>query len=97
MLRHAGKTAAGMLPTALIGGLGLPAWSALVFRAVVRLGVICWIISRDDRAGKVTRMMHARLRARGSGRPGSKCRSVTGPSGELSEAPSKPGKLGWAG
>ena len=97
MLRHAGKTAAGMLPTALIAGLGLPALGALVFRAVLGLGVICWIISSDDRANRVTRMVHARLRARGSGRPGSKCRSMTGPSGELSEAASKPDKLGWVG
>jgi hypothetical protein len=60
MLRHAGKAAAGMLPTALIARLGWPALGALVFLAVLGLGVICWIISSDDRANRVTRIMLAR-------------------------------------
>lgn len=58
-LRHAGK-GAGVLSTAVIAGLGLPALGALVFLAVLGLGVICWIISSDDRANRVTRIMLAR-------------------------------------
>jgi hypothetical protein len=59
-LRHAGRAAAGMLPAALLVRLGMPALAALVFLAVLVLGVICWIIGSPDRSDRVTRMMLAR-------------------------------------
>jgi hypothetical protein len=60
MLRHAGKMAAGMLSAGLVAGLGLPTLGALVFLAVLVLGVTCWVIGSDDRANRVTRIMLAR-------------------------------------
>lgn len=59
-LKHAGKVAAGMLPAALLAGLGITALGALVFLAVLVLGVVCWIISSGDRSDRVTRMILAR-------------------------------------
>jgi hypothetical protein len=58
-LKHASR-AAGMLPAALLIRLGIPALAALVFLAVLVLGVICWIISDQGRSDRVTRMMLAR-------------------------------------
>lgn len=59
-LKHAGKTAVGMLPAALIARLGMPALAAGVFLAVLALLVICWIVSNDDRCERVSRIMLAR-------------------------------------
>ena len=49
-----------LLPAALLLRLGIPALGALVFLAVLVLGVICWIIGSADRSDRVTRMMLAR-------------------------------------
>ena len=59
-LKHAGRAAAGMLPAALLARLGMPALAALVFLAILVLGVTCWIISDPARSDRVTRMMLAR-------------------------------------
>lgn len=60
ILKPAGKVAAGILPTAALAQLGMPALAALVFLAVLVLGVACWIIGSPDRADRVNRMMLAR-------------------------------------
>jgi hypothetical protein len=52
--------AAGLLPAALLARLGVPALAALVFLAVLVLGVACWIIDSGDRSDRVTRMILAR-------------------------------------
>jgi hypothetical protein len=59
-LKHAGRTAAGMLPAAVLARVGMPALAALVFLAVLVLGVTCWIISDQDRSDRVNRMLLAR-------------------------------------
>jgi hypothetical protein len=59
-LKHAGRAAAGMLPAAVLVRLGMPALVTLVFVAVLMIGVICWIISSDDRTDRVNRIMLAR-------------------------------------
>ena len=59
-LKHAGRAAAGMLPVALLARLSVPALAALVFLAILVLGVTCWIISDPARSDRVTRMMLAR-------------------------------------
>lgn len=48
------------MPAAVLAQLGMPALAALVFLAVLVLGVICWITSNQDRSDRVTRMMLAR-------------------------------------
>ena len=58
-LKHAGRAAAGMLPAALLVRLGMPALAAVVFLAVLVVGVTCWIISSDDRTDRVNRIMLA--------------------------------------
>ena len=62
VLKHAGRAAAGMVPAAIFIRLGMPTLAAAVFLAVPLsvLGVACWIISSDDRTGRVNRMMLAR-------------------------------------
>ena len=60
VLKQAGGMAAGLLPAALLAHLGMPALAALVFLAVLVLGVICWIVSNDDRCERVSRIMLAR-------------------------------------
>jgi hypothetical protein len=59
-LTYAGRSAAVMVPAALLTGFGLPALAALVFLAVLVLGVVCWIIGNPDRSDRVNRMMLAR-------------------------------------
>lgn len=59
-LKHAGRALAGMLPAAVLVRIGMPALAALVFLAVLVLGVICWIIDSDDRCGRVNRILLAR-------------------------------------
>ena len=59
-LKHAGRTVVGMVPAAFLVRLGVPALVALVFLAVLMLGVICWIINSSDRSDRVTRMIFAR-------------------------------------
>ena len=60
VLKHAGRAAAGTVPAAIFIRLGMPTLAAAVFLAVLVLGVACWIISSDDRTGRVNRMMLAR-------------------------------------
>ena len=59
-LKRAGGTAAGMLPAALLAQRGMPALAAVVFLAVLVLGVTCWVIGNPERSDRVTRMMLAR-------------------------------------
>jgi hypothetical protein len=59
-LKHAGQVTVGMLPAAILARLGMPALAALVFLAVLVLGVACWIISNPERSDRVNRMMLAR-------------------------------------
>ena len=59
ILKHAGWTAAGALPAALLAELGMPALGALVFLAIVVLAVICWVIASGDRTDRVSRIMLA--------------------------------------
>lgn len=60
VLKQAGRAVAGLLPAALLAQLGMPALAALVFLAVLVLGVICWIVNNDDRCERVSRIMLAR-------------------------------------
>ena len=59
VLKQPGKAAAGVLPTALLTGLGLPALGALVFLAVLVLVTACWVIGSGDRAERVSRILLA--------------------------------------
>jgi hypothetical protein len=59
-LKHAGQAVVGMLPAALLAQLGEPALAALVFLAILVLGVACWIISDPERSDRVNRMLLAR-------------------------------------
>ena len=59
-LKHAGRALCVVLPTGLLAQLGMPALAALVFLAVLVLGVTCWIIGNGDRSDRVTRMIFAR-------------------------------------
>lgn len=58
-LRGACKVAAGMLPAALVAGLGLPALCGLLLLAVLVLAVACWVIGSRDRTERVSRMLLA--------------------------------------
>jgi hypothetical protein len=58
-LRHAGKVVAGVLPAALLAGLGLPALGALVFLTVLAFVVVCWVIGSGDRTERVSRLLLA--------------------------------------
>lgn len=59
-LKHVGRVVVGMLPAALLARLGVPAFAAAVFLAVIVLGVACCVISSGDRSDTVTRMIYAR-------------------------------------
>jgi len=59
MLKHAGRAITGMLPAALLAGLGMPALGALVFLAVLSLAVVCWVIGSGDRTERVSRILLA--------------------------------------
>lgn len=58
-LKHTARTAAGLLPAALLIKLGMPALGALFLLAVLTLGLIRWIISDKDRSDRVARMILA--------------------------------------
>lgn len=57
--RHVGKVAAGVLPTALVARLGLPALGALVFLALVFLATGCWVVRSRARTERVSRLLLA--------------------------------------
>jgi hypothetical protein len=59
-LKPAARAAAEMLPAAVLARLGMPALAALVFLAVLVLGVICWVISSPHCSERVARLMLAR-------------------------------------
>lgn len=59
IVKYAGQVAAGILPAALLARLGRPALAAVFLFAVLVLGVICWIISSQERSDRVARMMLA--------------------------------------
>ena len=60
VLRRASRAAAGLLPTAALARLGLPALAAAIFLAALAAGVACWVISSGDRSDRVIRMIYAR-------------------------------------
>ncbi len=60
IMKNAGRAVAGTVPAVVLVRLGVPALAALVFLAVLMLGVICWIISSGDRSDRMTRMILAR-------------------------------------
>ena len=60
VLGRVGKVATGAATTVLVARLGLPALGGLVLLTVLVLGMICWIISSDERSARVSRMMLAR-------------------------------------
>ena len=59
LIRRAGKMAAGAVPAALVGRLGLPALGVLVFVAVLAAGVGCWVVRNDARTDRVSRVLLA--------------------------------------
>jgi hypothetical protein len=59
-LKHAGPAAGGTFSLAALTQLSMPALAAVGMLAVLVLGVICWIISSDERSARVSRMMLAR-------------------------------------
>jgi hypothetical protein len=59
VLRWAGTVAAGIVPAALVAGLGLPALGGLVFLAILVLGAACWVIGSKDRTDRVSQMLLA--------------------------------------
>jgi hypothetical protein len=60
LLRNGGRTAASTATAWVAAGLGLPALVAVMFLAVLVLGIACWIISDGERSDRVTRMIFAR-------------------------------------
>jgi hypothetical protein len=59
MFKYAGKIATGALSVTAISRLGPPALAAIVFLAVLVLGVVCWVISDDARVNRITRILAA--------------------------------------
>jgi hypothetical protein len=59
VIRWAGKMAAGAVPAALVGRLGLPALGVLAFVAVLVAGVGCWVVSSDARTDRVSQVLLA--------------------------------------
>lgn len=59
-LKRAARAAGGTFSLAALTQLSMPALAAMGALAVLVLGVICWIISSDDRSARVSRMMLAR-------------------------------------
>jgi len=60
MLRRACSIAAGIVPAAIVAGLGMPALGALVFLAVLAIAAICWVIGNEDRTERASRLLLAR-------------------------------------
>ena len=60
ILKPAGRAAGGTLSVAALTQLSMPELAAVGLLVVLVLGVICWIISSDDRSARVSRMMLAR-------------------------------------
>jgi hypothetical protein len=87
IVKYAGQVAAGTLPAALLLRLDMPALAAVLFLAVLVLGVVCWIIGSQERSDRVARMMLAR---QGNARclrpsPGAAMRRTTSTRTKLSE------------
>jgi hypothetical protein len=60
ILKPAGRAAGGTLSVAALTQLSMPELAAVGLLVVLVLGVICWIISSDERSARVSRMMLAR-------------------------------------
>ena len=60
VLNHVGRVLAGLLPASVLAHLGLPAFAAAVFLAVLVLWMIHWIISSGERSERVIRIILAR-------------------------------------
>jgi hypothetical protein len=80
ILKHAGRTAAGALPAALLAELGVPALGALLFLVIMVLAVICWVIASGDRTDRVSQMMLARRGQASFPARGNPARGNTAPS-----------------
>ena len=59
-LKHAGRAATGTFSVAALTQLSMPALAVVGLLVMLVLGVICWIISSDERSARVSRMMLAR-------------------------------------
>lgn len=59
-LKHAGRAAGGTFSLAALTQLSMPALTAVGVLAVLMLGVICWIISSEERSDRASRLMLAR-------------------------------------
>jgi hypothetical protein len=59
VLRHTGKVAGGAVSAVLVARSGLPGLVALVFLAILVIGVACWILLSDARADRVSRVLLA--------------------------------------
>ena len=59
VFRQAGKVMARLVPAVLVARLGLDALGALVFMAVLVVGVACWVVCDDARTNRVSRLLLA--------------------------------------
>jgi hypothetical protein len=59
-LNHVVRVLAGLLPASVLAHLGLPAFAAAVFLAVLVLWMIRWVISSGERSERVIRIILAR-------------------------------------
>lgn len=59
-VKTAAKAIAGVLPTAVLAGLGMPALAALLLLAILVLAVACWVIASQDRTNRVSQILLAR-------------------------------------
>ena len=59
VLRAVGKAAAVAVPTAQLARLGLPALIAVCTLTVLVLVAGCWVLSSDDRTGRVAKVLGA--------------------------------------
>lgn len=78
-LRRVGHAAAGIVPAALVAGLGVPALGALVLVAILVVAVACWVIKSKARTDRAARLLLA-------------CRGDTAclPSRRITRTPAKP-------
>ena len=76
MGRYVAGAAAGLVPAAVVAGLGMPAIGALVLLVVLILAFVCWVIGSEDRTNRVSQIL---LAMRGS--PAAEPASAVPPAG----------------
>jgi hypothetical protein len=57
---HVGRALAGVLSAALVGRYGVPVLAGLGGLFVLAIGVICWVVSSEDRSLNLSRILYAR-------------------------------------